>query len=77
MNPLGNGMIGGLPQELMQNIQQIKNIMNFNPMQMLQGNPALNQVMQLCQGKNPEMVFKNMCKQRGLNPELIIKQLKG
>lgn len=81
MNPLGSGNIGnGLPPEIMQNIQQVKGMMNMlkgNPQTIMQQNPMLNQVMQMCQGQNPETVFKSMCKAKGIDPDAFIKALKN
>ncbi len=80
MNPLGHGNIGnGLPPELMQNIKNVKWIMNMfkgKPDILIQQNPMLNQVMQMCQGKNPEEVFKTMCKNSGIDVDAFIKALK-
>lgn len=67
------------------NIAPIKNMMQMlngaqNPqavLQMLaQKNPQMAQVMQLVQGRNPQEVFYEMCKQRGVNPDDILNQLK-
>ena len=41
-----------------------------------QNNPQVKSVMDLCQGKNPEQVFRNVCTQRGINPDEIIQALK-
>lgn len=79
MNILGNGGGGGLPPQLMQNIQQVKGIMGMargNPMAMLQNNPQLQQVLQMCKGQNPQIVLENMCKQQGINPQDLINALK-
>lgn len=80
MNPLGSGGFGnGLPPELMQNIQQVKGIMSMlkgKPDMLMQQNPMLNQVMQMCQGQNPETVFKSMCKKAGIDADAFIKALK-
>lgn len=45
--------------------------------QAAQNNPALGQVMNLCAGKNPEQVFYELCKMRGVNPQDVINQLKS
>ena len=67
------------------NIAPIKNMMQMlngaqNPqavLQMLaQKNPQMAQVMQLVGGRNPQEVFYEMCKQRGVNPDDILNQLK-
>lgn len=40
-----------------------------------QQNPQIQQVMQMCQGKNPRDVFVQACKSRGINPDQLIQQL--
>ena len=77
MNPLGNNTPG--------NLAPIKNMMSMlqaaqNPQAALnmlaQKNPQFAQVMSLVQGRNPQEVFYEMCKQRGVNPDDILNQLK-
>ena len=67
------------------NIAPIKNMMQMlngaqNPqavLQMLaQKNPQMAQVMQLVGGRNPQEVFYEMCRQKGVNPDDILNQLK-
>ena len=79
MNPLNN-KVNGIP-----NIQNLKGIINqiqsmANPqmaiMQMAQQNPAINQVMQMCRGKNPKDMFFEECKRRNIDPNAILNQLK-
>lgn len=82
MNPLGNGNVQNnqLPPQMRQNIQQVKGLMqamNGNPAQLAQQNPMLNQVMQMCNGQNPQAVFMSMCKQRGIDPDAILKELRS
>ena len=80
MNPLGNGnMGGGLPPQMQQNIQQIKGMMrmmNGNPMALAQQNPMFNQVMQMCQGQDPQKLFYQMCQQQGIDPQAIIQEFR-
>lgn len=82
MNILGgSGMQngGGLPPQLMQQIQQVKGIMNMangNPMALMQNNPQFWQIMQMCQGQDAKTVFENMCKQQGIDPNAVINALK-
>ena len=66
-------------------IQQLKGMMNMlktssNPQmliqQMIQSNPQLAQVANLVNGRNPEAVFRDMCNQRGINPDEFINMLK-
>lgn len=83
MNPLGNGNINNgssLPPQLLQNIRQVKNMMGLfrgDPRALLQQNPQMAQVMQMCQGQNPETVFKNMCQKNGIDPDAFIKELRN
>lgn len=79
MNPLGNNGTQ-LPPELQQNIQQIKGFMraiNGNTSQLAQQNPMFNQVLQMCKGQDPQQLFMTMCKQRGVDPEAILRELRS
>ncbi len=83
MNILGNGGMptggGQLPPQLMQSVQQVKGIMGMakgNPMALMQNNPQFAQVMQMCQGQNPQTVLENMCKQRGIDVNALMNALK-
>ena len=80
MNPLGNGTIGGLPPQLMQNIQQLKPLLqmyNGNLNQLAQQNSAVNQILQAYKGQNPEQIVRSLCKQRGIDPEALIRALRN
>ena len=68
-------------------LSQIKNMMklmkgNTNPMQLLQSmsknNPQLQQVMAMINqsGKSPKDLFYELAKQKGINPDDIINQLR-
>lgn len=81
MNPLGNGNTPNtqLSPQMMQNIQQVKGMMqmmNGNPMALAQQNPMFNQVMQMCKGQDPQQIFMTMCKQRGFDPNAILRELR-
>lgn len=41
-----------------------------------QQNPQLNAVMQMCQGRNPEQVFREECQKAGVNPEEVMNLLR-
>lgn len=41
-----------------------------------QKNPQVGQVMKMIGGRNPQEVFYSMCKERGINPDDILNQLK-
>ena len=82
MNPLGNGNIGrgGMNPQLMQNIKQVKSLMNMSRGDInmaLSKNPMYAQLMQMCKGQNPEVVFRNMAAQMGVNPDELIKELRS
>lgn len=72
MNPLN--MSNGLPPQLMQSIQQVKQIMRMGD---LRQNPQMQQVMQICQGQNPQVVFETMCRQMGVNPNDVLNAIRG
>lgn len=72
MNPLN--MSNGLPPQLMQGIQQVKQIMRMGD---LRQNPQMQQVMQMCQGQNPQVVFETMCRQMGVNPNDVLNAIRG
>lgn len=70
------------------NYQQMKNIFDMlrnsnNPQllinNMIQSNPAFASIMPMLNGNNVnyEKVFRNLCSQRGLNADLIIKNFIG
>ena len=77
MHPL-MGLIGGMggnnPMTAMAQainvINQIKQ--NGNPQAainaMAQQNPNVKKAMEMCQGKNPQQVFEQMCRQNGIDP---------
>ena len=74
-----------LPQATSGNFQQLKNLYGMmqnaqNPQAFLQNlarqNPQLQQVMQMCNSTNPRDVFYALCKQKGVNPDEILNQLK-
>lgn len=73
-----------LPPQLMQSIRQLKQMqamcngdINSVIQQIIAQNPQMVQVMQMVQGQNPETVVKQMCKQRGIDCNALMKALKG
>lgn len=46
-------------------------------MSVAQQNPQLNAVMQMCQGRNPEEVFREECQKCGADPDQIINMLRS
>lgn len=85
MNPL-MGLIGGMggnnPMAAMAQainiINQIKR--NGNPQAainaMAQQNPNVKKAMEMCQGKNPQQVFEQMCRQNGIDPAQLTGMMK-
>lgn len=78
--PFGGG--GTVP---VGNLAPLKNMLSMlnaaqNPqaaLQMLaQKNPQMAQVMNLVGGRDPKDVFYELCKQKGVNPDDILNQLK-
>lgn len=79
-NPLLSGM-----HDNENGFAALKNALNMlraaqNPQAVLQQvakkNPQLAAIMQMCSGKNPQEVFYELCRQRGVNPESILSQLR-
>lgn len=72
---------GGLNPQILQQIKQSMNKLRgaANPQQALmqaaQQSPQLNAVMQMCQGKNPQEVFAEQCRQHGMNPDEAMRQI--
>lgn len=66
-------------------IGQVKSLYNMmqnaqNPQafiaQMASQNPQFAQILQMCQSNNPRDMFYMLCKQKGINPDTILNQLK-
>ena len=73
-----------LPPQLMQSIRQLKQMqamcngdINSVIQQTIAQNPQMAQAMQMVQGQNPETIVKQMCKQRGIDCNALMKALKG
>lgn len=73
-----------LPPQLMQSIRQLKQMqamcngdINSVIQQTIAQNPQMAQAIQMVQGQNPETVVKQMCKQRGIDCNALMKALKG
>lgn len=71
---------------LQPNVNQVKEMYNAmksnNPIQMIQKmaqtNPSMQQVLNaLNNGANPQTLFYQMCRQKGINPDEFIKNITG
>ena len=85
MNPLmgmmgnagGNNPMSAISQA-MQVVNQIKQLGNPQAAMniLAQQNPNIKKAMDMCQGKNPQQVFEQMCKQNGMDLGQIAKMIK-
>ena len=73
MNPLFGGGFTINPQ-----LVQMARMMNggATPQAILAQFPQLQQVVKMCNGQSPKDVFYTLCKQRGVNPDDILNQLR-
>lgn len=73
-NPLMGMMGGNSPVaaigQAMRMVNQIRH--SGNPLSainvMAQSNPNIKRALDMCKGKNPQQVFKQMCQQNGIDP---------
>nr|DAI49926.1 MAG TPA: protein of unknown function (DUF1858) [Caudoviricetes sp.] len=88
MNILNQGFMrqgaANLPPQLTQSIQQIKQMqamcngdMNGAIQRIIAQNPQMAQAMQMVQGQNPETVVRQMCKQKGIDCDALMRALRG
>ena len=88
MNILNQGFMQqgaeNLPPQLTQSIQQIKQMqamcngdMNGAIQRIIAQNPQMAQAMQMIQGQNPETVVRQMCKQKGIDCDALMRALRG
>lgn len=85
MNPLmgmmgnagGNNPMSAISQA-MQVVNQIKRFGNPHAAMdiLAQQNPNIKKAMDMCQGKNPQQVFEQMCRQNGMDLGQIAKMIK-
>lgn len=70
-----------IKNENMANLGQLKALANNNPRALLEqmalNNPEIKNIINMLnQGISSESIFKNLCFQRGINPDEFIKNLK-
>lgn len=75
MNPIFQSMMGG-------QMSQLGQLARGNPsvllQQMAQTNPQARQVLQMIQGgANPQAVYAQMCRQRGIDPDQFLQMIQG
>lgn len=82
MNPLAQMMASGTEGSAVGSIHNMVEMMKGiqNPQAVLQQvarqNPMMGQVLQLCRGKDPKQVFYQMCRERGADPDNILRQIR-
>lgn len=82
MNPLAQMMASGTEGSAVGSIHNMVEMMKGiqNPQAVLQQvarqNPMMGQVLQLCRGKDPKQVFYQMCRERGVDPDNILRQIR-
>lgn len=76
-NACGNNPMSAISQA-MQVVNQIKQFGNPHAAMdiLAQQNPNIKKAMDMCQGKNPQQVFEQMCRQNGMNLGQIAKMIK-
>lgn len=83
--PLKNPVVNPNMDAIKQAAQSAKRMMGMlqavkDPQKALmmaaQQNPQLNAVMQMCQGRNPEQLFREECQKAGINPEEVMNLLR-
>ena len=79
-NPLLNGLQSnfGVQNPVINQIKQMMHAMTLakNPMQIINSNPQLASVINMCKGQNPKDVFYLMCKEKNTNPEDVLNSLR-
>lgn len=79
-NPFNSQALLNANNQIMQNLKQVKSLMsmaNGNPQALLQQYPQLKQVMQMTRGKDLQSTFYSMCQQRGIDPNVILNELRS
>lgn len=75
-NPMNSNRIGQM-KNMLDTFRNSKNPMMLFQ-QMAQKNPQFQPVLQMMkQGMNPNQIFENVCKERGINPQEFMNMFKG
>lgn len=75
-NPMNANRVGQM-KNMMQTFRNAKNPMALFQ-QMAMSNPQLRPIMNMInQGKNPNQILEDICKQRSINPQELMNILKG
>ena len=69
-------------QAIRQAAQSAKRMMGMlqavkDPMSVIRQVPALNAAYEMCNGRNPEQVFREECQKSGVNPDDVMNLLRG
>lgn len=85
MNPLNDNSLykNNTPKQDFSQIKQLYKMFNQNPNIILQQNPQVQQIQQIQQilqkykGQNLKSVYMNMCKDRNIDPNVILNELRN
>ena len=57
--------------------KQLMQLSNSNPYTILQQNPQVQQILQMYKGKNLKDVYYSMCQRQGIDPNVILNELRN
>ena len=79
MNPLNNNSLYTSPNKYSINpeLKQMYKMYNGNPLSILQQNPKIQQVLNMYKGQDLKSVYFNMCQSKGIDPNVILNELRG
>ena len=92
MNPLNSNPFGqqvvrqfgrptnDLNSQLINNVRNVKSVMrmvNGDPRALVQKFPSLGPVLQMAQGQNLQSMFMTMCQEHGIDPNVILNELRS
>ena len=79
MNPLNDNSLykNNTPKQDFSQIKQLYKMFNGNPNIILQQNPQIQQILQMYKGQNLKSEYMNMCKDRNIDPNVILNELRN
>lgn len=79
MNPLNNNSLYKPQNKSIINpeLKQMYRMFNTNPRNVLQQNPRIQQVLNMYKGKDLKSVYLNMCQSQGIDPNVILNELRN
>ena len=90
MNPLNSGHFGNFKNmpfnqpdphtALLNNVKHVKSLMKMSqgdPTALVQQFPKLKPILQMAQGQNLEAMYMSLCRERGIDPNVILNELRN